>query len=84
MRSASTPATSASPLRRGKSSTAGREIATRPCPQVLTAWERVYRVLRDAFPPDRYHRGRSFHAFEQSGGGVIAHFSDGGTRRATC
>ena len=28
------------------------------CPQVLTAWERVYRVLRDAFPPQRYHRGR--------------------------
>ncbi len=58
---------------------AGGVIATRPCPQVLTAWERVYRVLRDAFPPDRYHRGRSFHAFEQSGGGVTAHFSDGGT-----
>ena len=28
------------------------------CPQVLTAWERVYRLLRDAFPADRYHRGR--------------------------
>ena len=58
---------------------AGRVVATRACPQVLTAWERVYRVLRDAFPPDRYHRGRSFHAFEQSAGGVVAHFSDGGT-----
>src|SRR5262245_63839979 len=28
------------------------------CPQVLTAWERVYRLLRDAFPPAHYHRGR--------------------------
>ncbi|MGA6975881.1 MAG: FAD-dependent monooxygenase, partial [Pseudolabrys sp.] len=28
------------------------------CPQVLTAWERVYRLLRDAFPPEHYHRGR--------------------------
>src|SRR5664279_5340779 len=24
-------------------------------PGVLTAWERVYRLLRDAFPPERYH-----------------------------
>ena len=53
--------------------------ATSACPLVLTAWERVYRVLRDAFPADRYRRGRSFKAHEQSGGGVIAHFSDGGT-----
>ena len=27
------------------------------CPQTLTAWERVYRILRDAFPPEHYHRG---------------------------
>jgi len=58
---------------------AGRVTAKSTCPQVLTAWERVYRVLRDAFPADRYHRGRSFYAFEQSSGGVIAHFSDAGT-----
>jgi len=47
------------------------------CPQVLTAWQRVYRVLRDAFPADRYHRGRGLKAFEQSGDGVVAHFGDG-------
>ena len=35
----------------------GRIAATIACPQVLTAWERVYRVLRDAFPPEFYHRG---------------------------
>jgi 2-polyprenyl-6-methoxyphenol hydroxylase-like FAD-dependent oxidoreductase len=57
---------------------AGRVTAKSTCPQVLTAWERVYRVLRDAFPADRYHRGRSFYAFESSGG-VLAHFSDAGT-----
>jgi 2-polyprenyl-6-methoxyphenol hydroxylase-like FAD-dependent oxidoreductase len=45
---------------------------------VFTAWERVYRLLRDAFPPDRYHRGRGLAAFEQSDRGVVAHFSDGG------
>jgi 2-polyprenyl-6-methoxyphenol hydroxylase-like FAD-dependent oxidoreductase len=61
---------------------AGATILTLDCPQVLTAWERVYRVLRDAFPPDRYHRGRSLQAFEQSAAGVVAHFSDGSTAEA--
>ena len=58
---------------------AGRVTVTLECPQVLTAWERVYRVLRDAFAPQRYHRGIGLTAFEQSGQGVVAHFSDGGT-----
>ena len=52
---------------------------TLECPQVLTAWERVYRVLRDAFAPQRYHRGTGLQAFAQSGQGVVAHFSDGST-----
>jgi 2-polyprenyl-6-methoxyphenol hydroxylase-like FAD-dependent oxidoreductase len=56
---------------------AGDVITELRCPQVLTAWERAYRMLRDAFPPERYHRGRGLKAFEQDGGGVTAHFSDG-------
>jgi 2-polyprenyl-6-methoxyphenol hydroxylase-like FAD-dependent oxidoreductase len=47
------------------------------CPQVLTAWERVYRLLRDAFPPQHYHRGRAFTAFTQDAAKVTAHFSSG-------
>jgi len=46
------------------------------CPQVLTAWERVYRLLRDAFPPEHYHRGRGLAKFTQDADGVRAHFSD--------
>ncbi len=49
------------------------------CPQVLTAWERVYRLLRDAFPAERYHRGRSLTAFTQDARGVTVKFSDGET-----
>src|SRR5215472_9632755 len=49
------------------------------CPQVLTAWERVYRAMRDAFPPERYHRGRGVARFEQSESAVVAHFNDGGS-----
>src|SRR5208337_5047084 len=31
----------------------GRLTVTSECPQVLTAWERVFRLLREAFPNDR-------------------------------
>ncbi len=49
------------------------------CVQILTAWERVYRVLRDAFPPERYHRGKGLKSFEQDDRSVVAHLSDGTT-----
>lgn len=49
------------------------------CPQVLTAWERVYRLLRDAFPAANYHRGRGLTKFTQNAEGVRAYFSDGET-----
>src|SRR5665647_3290896 len=58
---------------------AGRLTETIECPQVLTAWERVYRLLRDAFPPERYHRGRGLANFTQDAGAVQAHFADGET-----
>jgi 2-polyprenyl-6-methoxyphenol hydroxylase-like FAD-dependent oxidoreductase len=47
------------------------------CPQVLTAWERVYRLLRDAFPAAHYHRGRGLVKLAQNSESVQAHFSDG-------
>jgi 2-polyprenyl-6-methoxyphenol hydroxylase-like FAD-dependent oxidoreductase len=55
----------------------GRVTEEFHCPQVLTAWERVYRLLRDAFPPERYHRGRGFAGFEPGANSVLARFSDG-------
>jgi 2-polyprenyl-6-methoxyphenol hydroxylase-like FAD-dependent oxidoreductase len=57
---------------------AGCVAATMTCPQVLTAWERVYRILRDAFPAEHYHRGRGLKAFEQDAAGARAVFNDGG------
>ncbi len=47
------------------------------CRQVLTAWERVYRLLRDAFPPEHYHRGCGLAGFTQDANAVVAHFSNG-------
>jgi len=55
---------------------AGRVVATRQCPQVLTAWEHVYRILRDAFPARHYYRGRGLKAFLQDADGVTGHFTD--------
>lgn len=57
----------------------GRLTESIECPQVLTAWERVYRLLRDAFPPEHYHRGRGLAKLTQSADSVVAHFSDGET-----
>jgi 2-polyprenyl-6-methoxyphenol hydroxylase-like FAD-dependent oxidoreductase len=55
----------------------GRVVVEAHCPQTLTAWERLYRILRDAFPAAHYHRGIGLKGFEQTGRSVIAHLSDG-------
>ena len=55
----------------------GKLIHTCECPQVLTAWERVYRKLRDAFAPELYHRGKGLARFEQDERAVTVEFNDG-------
>jgi 2-polyprenyl-6-methoxyphenol hydroxylase-like FAD-dependent oxidoreductase len=55
----------------------GRTVVEMRCPQTLTAWERLYRILRDAFPAEHYHRGVGLKGFEQDDGSVTAHFTDG-------
>ncbi len=62
--------------------TDGSIIIEGDCPQVMTAWERVFRLLRDAFPPERYHRGKSLHRFDDGGESITAHFADGSRIKA--
>lgn len=62
--------------------TSGSVTVKGDCPQVMTAWERVYRLLRDAFPPERYHRGQSLQRLDDTGKYVTAHFADGSRREA--
>ncbi len=60
----------------------GRVVVEAHCPQTLTAWERLYRILRDAFPVAHYHRGIGLKSFEQTGRSVIVHFTDGRSMEA--
>lgn len=55
----------------------GKLIGETECRQTHTAWERVYRLLRDAFPPERYHRGRRLTRIAQDDATVTAHFAEG-------
>ena len=60
----------------------GGLVVESECPQTLTAWERLYRILRDAFPAAHYHRSMGLKSFEQTSRAVTAHFSDGSTVEA--
>ncbi len=48
-----------------------------PLPQVFTAWDRLYHMLRDAFPIRHYQLGRTLDRVEQDAAGVTAIFADG-------
>jgi 2-polyprenyl-6-methoxyphenol hydroxylase-like FAD-dependent oxidoreductase len=58
---------------------AGRLMGEIRCPQTLTSWDRMYRLLRDAFPSERYHRGKALARVEMRPRSVVAHFADGAT-----
>ena len=55
----------------------GSKLGERACPQILTAWGRIYSLLREAFPSERYHNGKHFVSFAQDPSSVTARFSDG-------
>jgi len=51
-------------------------------PQILTAWGRLYGLLRAALPANRYHTGKHLVALIQDAQGVTARFADGSTAGA--
>jgi 2-polyprenyl-6-methoxyphenol hydroxylase-like FAD-dependent oxidoreductase len=55
----------------------GKIIAEVRCPQITTSWNRLFAMLRGAFPSENYHLGKDLAAIEESGGRVTARFSDG-------
>ncbi len=56
---------------------AGRLVLEWPYPQNLTAWDRLYDMLRRAFPSAHYHHGKELAAIETAAEGVTARFADG-------
>lgn len=55
----------------------GQVVGTYLCSQVATSWERVFRMLRSAFPNECYRLGAELSAIEVGDGGVCARFADG-------
>ena len=55
----------------------GRSALQLPLKQILTSWSRLYNLLIEAFPADRYHQGVSVSRVEQDAEGVRVHSDSG-------
>jgi 2-polyprenyl-6-methoxyphenol hydroxylase-like FAD-dependent oxidoreductase len=55
----------------------GRRLLEHRYPQTLTAWDRLYDMLRRAMPSAHYHRGMELRAVAPRADGVAARFADG-------
>src|ERR1700736_1325239 len=61
---------------------AGRVIAEKRLPQILTSWDRLQRLMRETIEETRYHLGHTFERVEQDGSQVVVHFAGGQRERA--
>jgi 2-polyprenyl-6-methoxyphenol hydroxylase-like FAD-dependent oxidoreductase len=61
---------------------AGRALGEHALPQIMLSWDRLYGLLRAAFPDRHYHTGQAIAAFEQDQDGVTVHLADGRRERA--
>jgi 2-polyprenyl-6-methoxyphenol hydroxylase-like FAD-dependent oxidoreductase len=59
----------------------GAVIAEHALPATNSAWDRIYRPLKDALPADCYRAGTRLAALEQDEDGVTAIFADGSRER---
>jgi 2-polyprenyl-6-methoxyphenol hydroxylase-like FAD-dependent oxidoreductase len=55
----------------------GKLVLEHACPQIMTAWDRMYDLLRSQFPSERYHRSKALTQIVQETGAVTAKFADG-------
>src|ERR1700758_1055456 len=56
---------------------AGRVIAEKRLPQILTSWDRLQRLMRETIDAAHYHLGHTFERVEQDGAGGVVHFAGG-------
>jgi len=59
----------------------GAVSCERVVPATNSAWDRIYRPLKDALPPRCYHAGMKFESFDETADGIVAVFA-GGRREA--
>jgi 2-polyprenyl-6-methoxyphenol hydroxylase-like FAD-dependent oxidoreductase len=64
-------------LRRRTLDQGGRIIGEQDCPQTETSWNRLFQLLRDAFPAEHYRLGKDLKHVDQQGTEVQAEFADG-------
>ncbi|MGL4240482.1 MAG: FAD binding domain-containing protein [Beijerinckiaceae bacterium] len=55
----------------------GGIIIERPFPQVLTSWDRLFQLLRGAFPDERYHLNSAFGSLDDRGDDDVLVGADG-------
>jgi 2-polyprenyl-6-methoxyphenol hydroxylase-like FAD-dependent oxidoreductase len=55
----------------------GSVLGRRPLSQILTAWSRLYHLLKEALPRERYRFGWTLERVEQDSRGVTARFANG-------
>jgi 2-polyprenyl-6-methoxyphenol hydroxylase-like FAD-dependent oxidoreductase len=60
----------------------GSLLGEHPLAQIAMSWDRLYRMLREVFPDDHYHAGRTIEGFDQSPDGVAVYLADGSIERA--
>src|SRR5204863_3912185 len=60
----------------------GRVIAEKHLPQILTSWDRLQRLMREAIDEAHHHLGHSFESVVQDDSGVVVHFAGGHSERA--
>ena len=64
-------------LRRRTLDREGRIIGEQDCPQTETSWNRLFQLLRNAFPAEHYHLGKDLKHIGQQETVVEAQFADG-------
>lgn len=60
----------------------GAVIGRFACPQIMTSWDRLFRMLRGAWPDARYHPGQELRRVEANAHGVRVMFAGGRTADA--
>ena len=60
----------------------GAIVMRHPCPQIVTSWEHMHRLLRARLPDAHYHAGAELTHLDMQGGATRAHFADGRTAEA--